>query len=407
VDTCFIVISIQSRMTRPILTLTAAATLTLAAPLQAQTTLAQDQPLGELELIATFNGPMPTGVTVSHANRIFINFPRWGDTVPFTVAQLIDGRAVAYPNLEINTEPTDPAANATHFLSVQSVVVDAADRLWVLDTGAPLMKEARPSGPKLVAIDLATDKVIKTILFPPEVAGPTSYLNDVRFDLTVGSQLGNMHGIAYITDSSGPGPNAIIVVDLATGQSWRRLNNHPSTQPDPGFIGFSEGRPIYRTESGQPPTPFRIGSDGIAISNDGTRLYYCPLSSNRLYSVSTAALRDKTIPDAKVADTIKLVTGKGPSDGLESDIAGNIYAGDYATNSIIRIAPNGTIETLVHDPRLLWPDTMSLSDDGYLYITANQLARQPGFHNGQDQRVKPYALFRIKVDAKPVRLGGK
>ncbi len=47
---------------------------------------------------------------------------------------------------------------------------------------------------------------------------------------------------------------------------------------------------------------------------------------------------------------------------------------------------------------------MSLAGNGYLYFTANQLHRQPTMHNGQDLRVKPYQLFRIKVDAQPVQL---
>ena len=62
------------------------------------------------------------------------------------------------------------------------------------------------------------------------------------------------------------------------------------------------------------------------------------------------------------------------------------------------------MSTLVHDPRLLWPDTMSLSDDGYLHVTANQLFNQPSMHDGKDLRRKPYMLFRVKVDAKPIRL---
>ena len=58
----------------------------------------------------------------------------------------------------------------------------------------------------------------------------------------------------------------------------------------------------------------------------------------------------------------------------------------------------------MHDPRALWPDTLSLAADGYLYFTANQLHRQPGFHGGRDLRQKPYVLFRIKIDGTPVQL---
>jgi hypothetical protein len=55
-------------------------------------------------------------------------------------------------------------------------------------------------------------------------------------------------------------------------------------------------------------------------------------------------------------------------------------------------------------PRVLWPDTLSLASDGFLYFTANQLHRQARFHAGKDLRRKPYALFRVKVDARPVLL---
>jgi sugar lactone lactonase YvrE len=94
----------------------------------------------------------------------------------------------------------------------------------------------------------------------------------------------------------------------------------------------------------------------------------------------------------------------GAADGLESDAAGNIYATNYEHNAILRRPPHGIWETLVHDAHLLWPDTLSLATDGFLYVTANQLHRQARFHQGHDLRRKPYTLFRIPIDAQPVLL---
>ena len=367
-----------------------------AAPHPGAPSLATDKPFGNLEVVATFSGPMPTGVTVSRDHRIFLNFPRWGDDVPYTVAELINGKTVAYPDSEVNRQDNQDAAH--HFISVQSVVVDPRNRLWVLDTGAPMMKQTIPHGPKLVCIDLATNKIVQTIPFPPDIAGPNAYLNDVRFDLR------QANGFAYITDSSAQGPNGIVVVDLASGTSWRRLNDDPSTHPDPNFIAIVEGQPIARRQAGKPPQPFVGGSDGIAISSDGSRLFYSPLSSRLLYSVSTDALRDRKQIDKQVAATITKVADKGASDGLESDTAGNVYAGDYEGDSLHLVHPDGSLDLVAHDPRILWPDTLSLADDGYLYFTANQLHRQPGMHNGVDLRQKPYVLFRIKTQSQPVRL---
>jgi len=58
----------------------------------------------------------------------------------------------------------------------------------------------------------------------------------------------------------------------------------------------------------------------------------------------------------------------------------------------------------VVDPRALWPDTLSLASDGYLYFTANQLERQARFNDGKDLRQKPYALFRVKTNGTRIRL---
>src|SRR3982751_272746 len=196
----------------------------------------QDESIGTLETVHTFDdGPMPTGVSVSASGRVFVNFPKWGDDVAFTVAEIRDGAAVAFPDERWN----DPAGDddTTAFVSVQSIVVDPADRLWVLDTGAPMFRKTRPGGPKLVCVDLSTDTVVQTIVFTPDVALPTTYLNDVRFDLRKGAG-----GVAYITDSSDQGPNALIVVDLATGAAWRRLHEHPSTKAvrPPDFLPIVE-----------------------------------------------------------------------------------------------------------------------------------------------------------------------
>jgi sugar lactone lactonase YvrE len=359
-----------------------------------------DQTIGTLETVHTFDdGPMPTGVSVSAGGRVFVNFPQWGDDVSFTVAELRDGRAVAYPDQDYNTPSADDDAKA--FVSVQSIVVDPADRLWVLDTGSPMFQPTKPGGPKLVCVDLATDAVVRTILFEPDVALPTTYLNDVRFDLRRGDG-----GTAYITDSSDQGPNGLIVVDLASGRSWRRLHEHPSTkaQRPPELLPVVEGAVFMERPPNGPTKPVLMGADGIAIAADGSRIYYCPLASRRWYSVSAAALADRAVSDDDVAATVVDEGDKGGvSDGLETDDQGRLYLTNGEHNAILRRRPDGTFETVVHDPRLLWPDTMSVGD-GYVYVTANQLYRQAKYQSGEDRRRYPYSLFRVAIDAGPVRL---
>ncbi len=198
-------------------------------------------------------------------------------------------------------------------------------------------------------------------------------VNDVRFDLRRGSE-----GMAFITDSSDQGPNGIIVVDLGSGQSWRRLHDHPSTKAGelPGFLPVVEGRPFLEHKPDGVVKPGAgMGADGIAIGADGVRLYYCPLGSQRLYSVDIEALVERSRDEEKIAATVIDEGDKGGgADGLETDAAGHIYATNYEHNAILRRRPDGQWETVAHDPRLLWPDTMSVAADGYLYVTANQTA---------------------------------
>jgi sugar lactone lactonase YvrE len=358
---------------------------------------ATDRSIGNIEPVFRFFDAMPTGVTVAQDGRIFINFPRWGDDVPFTVGVIQDGKVVAYPDQKINT--FDPAHPAETLGSVQSVVVDAANRLWILDTAAPKFSTPLVGAAKLVAVDLATNKVVKSIVLPPTTVLPTTYLNDVRFDLREGKG-----GVAYITDSSANGPGGIIVVDLETGESWRKLSGHKSTTADQSFVPIVEGERLAVREKGKSPVPMTIASDGIAISSDGRTLYYCPLSSRHLYSVPTKLLLDRSGTEQVIAEAVVDLGEKGASDGLESDDKGRIYAGDFEHNSIRQMQTNGEWKTIVHDPRVLWPDTLSVAADGYLYFIANQFERQPQFNEGMDLREKPYMLFRVKIDAGPVLL---
>ncbi|MNW98918.1 Major royal jelly protein [compost metagenome] len=354
-----------------------------------------DRSIGQLDQVFTFHDAMPTGVTVTDSGRIFVNYPKWGDDVRFTVGEIRGGQVFPYPDAAFNREDTkDPAKG---LISVQSVVADGKGRVWLLDTAAPSFAAPKAGGAKLVAVDLASNSVVKTLVFPANVMLASTYVNDMRFDLRVGKE-----GTVYVTDSSISGPGAIIVMDIASGKAVRRLNGDKSTSPDPDFIPVVEGQQALITKSpdGKPKT-LTVASDGIALSADGKTLYFCPLSSRHLYSVPTALLRDPNVSESQLAAAVQDLGEKGASDGLEADANGAVYAGDYEHNSIRKRLADGSWQTIVHDPRVLWPDTLSIGPDGYLYFIANQLQRQAGFHDGKDLRDKPYSLLRVKIDAPP------
>jgi len=365
--------------------------------------LASDQPVGQLAPVFLFHNQMPTGLTVTSQGRRFVSYPRWGDHPAYTVAELKNGKEVPYPSEAFNT--LDIQHPAQHLVSVQSVVAPGDGHVWLLDTGT-LPGQGYDAvgqltnGPKLVSVNLGTNKVDRTIVIPDNAALKSSYLNDVRFDFSRGKA-----GIAYITDSSFTGPGAIIVVDIASGDAWRKLSGAASTSAEAGFRPVVEGRHMMMDTGHDQATPSvpAIPADGIALSPDGSTLYYSALSGRTLYSVPTARLRDRQASEPDVEAAVKNMGEKAPSDGLLMDASGRLYATDYEHNAIqVLDTHTGRWSTLVHDSRLLWPDTLSIGPDGDLYVTANQLHRQPQYRGGHDDRVKPYGVFRIAADAKAI-----
>jgi sugar lactone lactonase YvrE len=233
-----------------------------------------------------------------------------------------------------------------------------------------------PGGPKLVQVDLKTNKVAHVIAVGPEVAKTNSYLNDVRFD--------DKRKTAYITDS---GLGGIIVVDLATGASHRALDGDPSVMPDKSVKIVIHGKPVLGP-TGETPA---FHSDAIALAPDGNYLYYQPIASTTLYRVKTDALRDPrgTPHVEKFAKTF-------PVDGIWMDAKGNIYLSNLQAEGVSRLAPDRKIQTVLTDPRLQWPDTFSEGPDGSIYITASHINDSPTYNKGKSTRTMPYAAFKFK-----------
>jgi hypothetical protein len=151
--------------------------------------LPAEEPLGVLEPVAYFNGAMPTGVTVLQQGRIFVNFPIQSGLMMYNLRLLrsrMARRLLILMSLLNRTDQHDPAKA---LLSVQSVVVDPLDSLWILDTGSPLFQPTEYGGPKIVCVDLTNDQIIKKILFPQDVALPTIKYDIASEDVTKNSTI--------------------------------------------------------------------------------------------------------------------------------------------------------------------------------------------------------------------------
>ena len=336
--------------------------------LLASTSIAAAEPT--LEKVASFDHQV-TGVTVSKTGRVFVNFPRWTEDAPVSVAEVKDGKVVPYPDAGWNGWRNAAKLSAKdHWICVQSVVADG-DRLWVLDPASPAMAGVVKDGAKLVAIDLATNKVVKTISFGDDVAPPSSYLNDVRF-----SPDGKT---AFLTDSGAKG--AIVVVDLGNGTARRLHEGDPSVMPDPKVDVTTDGKPLRRPDG----RGLDAASDGIALSLDGKTLYWQALHGKTVYKLATSELAGK--PQA-VATTF-------PADGLWMG-KDRLYVSSPTDDSIKTLdLGTGKVSTVIHDKRLRWPDTFSEGPDGAIYVTSSHIQDSAWFVPGAPKAL-PTELWKFK-----------
>jgi sugar lactone lactonase YvrE len=100
------------------------------------------------------------------------------------------------------------------------------------------------------------------------------------------------------------------------------------------------------------------------------------MTSDNLYSIPTKRLLNNSVPLAEQAASNavnNLGQRGGLANGFESDSNGLIYMAMPESNAINIYDPK-TLQatTFVRDPRILWPDSMTVAENGYLYVNINQ-----------------------------------
>lgn len=327
-----------------------------------------------------------TGLAVSHEGRVFVCFPRWPGPHSLALAQLRDGQLRAFPDAVWNawTPDAPTPAPADAFVCPQSVLVDTLNRLWVLDAASPNLAGPVPGGPKLVQIDLATDRVARVYRIDPYLLRKGSYLNDVRIDTRAAR--------AYITDS---GVGCIIALDLATGAARRFLAQSPCTKADT-LDPFVAGKGLRLPDHSVP----RIHADGLALDTVNGYLYFQPLICRTLYRIPLGALADLDAPDEDVDAAVECLGQSVMTDGMECDPAGNVYLSAIELGAIVVRRPDGFFASIVRTERLSWPDSFAFTGAGDLLVSCSQVHLSPLITGGAPPR-SPYTILRVPASALP------
>lgn len=346
----------------------------------------------QLELVARFEHQV-TGVSVSEDDRIFVNFPRWTEDNAVSVAELKkDGSLAPYPNKEWNAwrnARQDEVTPQDHWVCVQSVVADGRGSLWVLDPAAPAQAHMVAGGAKLVQVDLASDKVVRTIAFDEDAAPQGSYLNDVR--------LSNDGKYAYITDSGVVG--AILVVDLAADKTVRLLDGHASTQMKKGLDVKADGAVLRRPDG----RGVAFSADGIELSGDGQYLYWQAIKGDTLYRIPTSALVEQGLQGKDVGEAVEDYGHNGVNDGLLFDRGSNRMLLTAVQDDAIKMrdldqGPQAEARVLVQDKRLRWPDTFTQGPDGTVYVTSSHI-QDSAFFKPEAPAALPTELWKLAPGA--------
>ncbi|CAN7648797.1 major royal jelly family protein [Bosea sp. LjRoot90] len=268
--------------------------------------------------------------------------------------------------------------------------------IWLMDMG-----QRTPLTPKLVGWDAKRNRLHRIYYIPAPASLPESQHNDFVVDLK--------NRKFYIADEGiGPGGDgskaALVVVDMDTGVARRVLQGHASTLPENRPITV-EGKDLTVPGRDGKPVVIKVGADGIAADKEFRWLYYAPLSGTSVYRLHIADLIDEKLSDAELGGKVELYAAKPNNGGFSLDAKGNLYLTEVEAKAVGVIPAEGRqYRRFAINEAMHWPDGVSYSPDGFMYVSAAQLAQAALFNDGKGLNKAPYYIFRFKPLA-PGRIG--
>ena len=333
-----------------------------------------------------------------YKNTTYVTVPRWKHGVPSTLNKVVwhtghDPRLQPFPSWKMQE-----LGNCDSLQYVQSMEIDPeCGWMWIIDVGrVNILESPDDTGlapislcpPKLVIYDLNKDEIVRVHVFDNSVAShTTNFLNDIVID--------RIHRFAYITDArSNKSQGGIIAYSFDQDKS--RVFWGPSTAIEKyaEHININNHSYIFNTPS-----------DGIALNQDGTILFYCALSSYAIYSVNTSLLRNFDLPLSDIK--VQLLGMKvSQSDGLAFSSQQKLYFGVQSQTAVYYwdrmiygndFNPGMERKLVSNSTTMIWIDTFAFDEDGYLWFTTNRLnkflAGEMTFSNPSDPNFRIIRVF--------------
>ncbi|MBE7728706.1 bleomycin resistance protein [Komagataeibacter sp. FXV3] len=332
-------------------------------------------------------------VAATRDGTLFLGAPRWdlmADT-PSVFRVASDGTPQPFPGGSWNAwRPGADAASA--FVMVNGLHIFSDDTLWVVDQGIdPTKGTSVPGGQKLVQLDPHDGRVLQVLRWGNDILPPGSAMNDLRI----------AGDLMFVTDS---GLGGIIIHNMRSGETVRRLSEHPLLRATPDKPLRGRDGHILRDSNGKRPL---VHSDMLEITAD-RKWFYFSTPSGPLRRIPTDILLDASLTDGQRAARIEKVINLPTIMGTAIDTLGNLYYADAEHGRIVVLTPEKKQLTLFEDPRLVDGDALFITADRHMLVPVAQTERLPTNNAGVNALKLPFISlgFALPDTLDGQKLGG-
>lgn len=337
-------------------------------------------------------------------NWFYITMPRMKNGVPATLGRFTSvsgGRSAPlispFPSWESNK-----LHDCNAFQNVQNIEIDTNGKMFIIDGGHTASLTSNPAKncpPKLVVFDLNSNNTIDSYTFPETVA---SQNDSFLYDLVVDGD-----DFVYITDNSKRDPG-IIVFSLKNKHSWK-IRHEDSMKADTTSSGFKVNDVLIEAKiniAGIALGPKMSKSSSAVSINKDREVFYSPLSSTNLFSISTSVLQNESNSmngkdlDGSVRD-VGLKASQ--TDGMIMTNHGILYYGLLGDNSVSQWDSSKPFasgqKVIARDMNYIqWTNAFVLDSEGNLTVLSNTL--QNFIYGKLDVKKFNFWLLSAKVEGK-------